>query len=114
VSVVKVTSLDAFRGRTRLRRYRAKLERIIAGNRRDLDALHATGELFSFEGARTGQNLLLAHQLLLRVAAMLDQLADEGPVPAPRSAKGIEALYRELDNLLERSVALAGRGRVSR
>ena len=45
---------------------------------------------------------------------MLDELADDGPVPPPRSAKGIEALYRELDLLLERSVALTKRGQVSR
>lgn len=104
-----VLSLAEAREGRRLLRYRAQMDNVLNSNRTALDRLYATGALFSKEGARAGRDLLLAHQHLLKVVSLLEHLADEGVLPAPRKVMEVEAVYRELDSLLERTSALTHR-----
>src|SRR4051812_42462950 len=100
-AVATVVSLADAREQRRLLTYREKMDRVMESNRCALDRLYATGALFSPEGARAGRDLLLAYQHLLKVVSLLSHLADEGVVPAPRTASEVDAVYLELDTLLE-------------
>ena len=78
-------------------------------NQRTVGRLYATGALFSRQGTRVGRDLLLAHQHLLKISALLDRLANDGDVPAPRNPAELEKLYLELDALLDRTQAITHR-----
>lgn len=105
----EVVSLADVRERRRLYVYRDKTERVLEANQRAISRLHDSAALFTKEGARAGRDLLLAHQHLLRVVTVLTRLADEGEVPAPRTSTEIQAAFRELDFLLEKTNVLTTR-----
>ncbi len=103
----EVFSLAEARLARRLTTYRDRLDRVIRSNRRAIGKLYATGSLFTKMGARAGRDLLTAHEHLLRVVTLLDRMGDEGDVPAPRSAKEVDAIFTELDTLLDRTGELS-------
>lgn len=103
----QVFSLAEARLARRLSTYRDRLDRVIRSNKRAIGKLYATGSLFTKNGARAGRDLLTAHEHLLRVVTLLDRMGDEGDVPAPRNAKDIDAIFDELDTLLERTGELS-------
>jgi len=101
--VPRVVSLrDARLGR-QLARYSERLARVLDANRRAVGQLYLSGVLFTRPGTRAGRDLLLAHEHLLRVTRLLERLADEGDVPAPRRHDEVDAVLAELDTLLERT-----------
>jgi hypothetical protein len=104
-----VVNLALAREERRRQGYQGTLSRILASNRCALERLFASGALFSTEGARVGRDLLRAHEHLLEVAALLEHLADEGVLPAPRGAERTEAVYARLDTLLVRTSTLTRR-----
>ncbi|MFZ5471955.1 MAG: hypothetical protein ACOZIN_21200 [Myxococcota bacterium] len=104
-----VVLLAAVRARRRVDAYRQRIGAIIETNRRAIGRLYQTGALFSRDGAKIGRDLLLAHQHMLKVSTLLARLANVGDVPAPRSAKQVDAMFDELDGLLERTNALTER-----
>lgn len=101
-----VVDLGQVRAKRRLLAYQNKICRALDSNRRSIGRLYATGLLFSYEGSRAGRDLLLAHQHLLKVVALLDRLRAS---PATRSPTAANAAYRELDLLLERTGELTSR-----
>jgi hypothetical protein len=104
-----VIDLAEARGRHRLSAYRRKISQVLESNRRAIARLFSTGALFSRQGSRAGRDLLLAHQHLLKVVTLLNQLSDQGAIPAPRTSGEVNAVYRELDLLLERTSELTSR-----
>jgi hypothetical protein len=104
--VAEVVSLSDIRLSRRVAAYRARLDRVLKANKRAVTRLFGTGLLFTRPGTRAGRDLLLAHEHLLRVLGLIDRLADEGDVPAPRKAAEIDAIFIELDTLLERTSVL--------
>lgn len=105
----KVVDLSGVRARLRLTSYQGKVSRALDGNEEALRALYASGILFTRPGTQVGRDFLLARQYLMRVASLLRRLADEGEVPAPRTPAQIDALYTEVNSLLERSATLVER-----
>lgn len=103
VTGAKVVSLHDARLSRRVQTYRARLDRVLKGNKRAVTRLFSTGLLFTKHGARAGRDLLLAHEHLLRVVALVNRLSHEGDVPAPRRAAELDAIFSELDTLLERT-----------
>lgn len=101
-----VVSLSDARNSRRLELYQARLERVIGANKRAIGKLYTSGILFTKHGTRAGRDLLLAHEHLLRVVALLDRLAHQGDVPAPRRADEVDGIFQELDTLLERTAEL--------
>ncbi len=93
----------------RLELYRARVTDRVRSCRAAIETLYQGGTLFTPQGTRTGRALLRAHQTLMRASSLVDQLAGEGAVPAPRLPERIEEVYAELDTLMDRSDALAGR-----
>ncbi|MCA2978246.1 MAG: hypothetical protein INH37_08185 [Myxococcaceae bacterium] len=87
----------------RLAVYRQRLDVVLRNNRRAIGALYTSGSLFTRAGTRAGRDLLTAHEHLLRVVSLLDQLGHEGDVPAPTTEKQVEAVFTELDTLLART-----------
>jgi len=104
-----VVHLSVVRARSRLATYQEAIGAVLAANRRTLGRLHASGTLFSPEGARAGRDLLLAHQHLLRVVALLQRLSARTHLRGPTALARLEGACREVDRLLERSSALAER-----
>ena len=104
-----VVSLADARAERRLLVYRRKIDGVLDSNRKAIGRLYTSGALFSRQGSRAGRDLLLAHQHLLKVVSLLNRLTDTGEVPAPRKPEEIEAIYRELDGLLERTGELTNR-----
>lgn len=98
-----VVSLSDARLARRLATYRDRLDRVLRANKRAVGQLYVSGALFTRAGTRAGRDLLLAHEHLLRVMRLLDRLADAGDVPAPRRAAEVDAIFSELDTLLERT-----------
>jgi hypothetical protein len=98
-----VVSLDEARLSRRMGRYRERLEQVLQANRRAVGSLYASGALFSRGGARAGRDLLLAHEHLLKVLALLDHLDHAGDVPAPRKAEAVAKVFVELETLLQRT-----------
>ncbi|MBX7097811.1 MAG: hypothetical protein K1X89_08870 [Myxococcaceae bacterium] len=109
VAVTTVVSLNEARLERRLKHYRERLQRVMTTNRRAVGRLYTTGLLFSKEGTRAGRDLLLAHQHLLRVVTLLDRLSDQGDVPSPQKTDAVDAIFQELDQLLERTGELTHR-----
>jgi hypothetical protein len=99
----ELVSLSDLRLSRRLSNYRTRLDRVLGTNKRAVGKLYVTGALFTKLGARAGRDLLLAHEHLLRVVALLDRLANEGDVPAPRKSDEVDAIFNELDTLLDRT-----------
>jgi hypothetical protein len=101
-----VVHLSEVMASRKLSTYQDKISDVIDSNRRAIGQLYSTGALFSRTGCRAGRDLLLAHQHLLKVMTLLERLADRGDVPAPKNA---DAVYRELDSLLDRTSELTVR-----
>lgn len=101
--------LSVVRARGRLARYQQAIGAVLAANRATFGRLHASGALFSPAGLRAGRDLLLAHQHLLRVVALLQRLSARTHQRGHTGLVGLEGVCRELDRLLERSSALAER-----
>ncbi len=104
-----VVSLTEARLARRLKSYRERLGKVLAANKRAVGRLYVSGLLFTKEGTRAGRDLLLAHQHLLRVVTLLDRLSHEGDIPAPRKQAEVDAIFVELDLLLERTGELTER-----
>lgn len=104
-----VVSLHEARLAQRLKGYRERLAKVLAGNKKAIGRLYTTGLLFSRDGSRAGRDLLLAHQHLLRVVTLLDRLSHSGDIPAPRKPSEVDAIFVELDLLLERTGELTER-----
>jgi hypothetical protein len=102
----EVVSLSEARLSRRLTTYGDRLDRALRSNRRAIGKLYVSGLLFTKQGTRAGRDLLLAHEHLLRVVALLNRLRHEGDVPAPRKASEVDAVFSELDTLLERTSEL--------
>ena len=99
-AVVDLSSVRAQRRRELAeRRVRIAMDE----NRAALARLFSSGLIFTQKGARAGRDLLLAHQHLLRVVTLLDRLSQTGDVPAPKQAIEVDAIFGELDDLLEKT-----------
>lgn len=109
----RVVDLQGARRERRLELYRARLADRLGANRQTLETLSQAGTLFSPEGTRRGRALLKARQMLQRAGTLVELLAGEGVVPAPRLPERIEEIYEELDALMARSDALFGRDEAS-
>ena len=101
--VAEVVNLQDARLARRVEAYRLRLDRVLKANKRAVTRLFATGLMFTKHGTRAGRDLLLAHEHLLRVVALVDRLGNEGDVPAPRRAEEVDAIFFELDALLDRT-----------
>jgi hypothetical protein len=115
----RVVHLTVIRAQSRLSAYQEAIGAVLVANRRSFSRLHDSGALFSKEGARAGRDLLLAHQHLLRVVALLQRLSARAHLRGRAALARLEAAHRELDHLLQRSSALADRtethlGRIAR
>ena len=102
----QVVLLSDARHARRLATYREKLERVVKANKRAIGKLYVSGALFTRLGTSAGRDLLLAHEHLLRVVALLDRLGHQGDVPAPRRSDEVDDIFRELETLLERTSTL--------
>jgi len=101
-----VIQLAKLRAQRRLLAYQKRISQALESNRRSIGRLYTTGLIFSAEGSCAGRDLLLAHQHLLKVLALLNRLRSSGPGADPTSA---EDAYRELDSLLEKTGELTHR-----
>lgn len=106
VPVAEVVYLHDARLSRRVQGYSVRLDRVLKANKRAVTRLFSTGLMFTKHGTRAGRDLLLAHEHLLRVVGLIDRLGNEGDVPAPRRAQEIDAIFFELDELLERTSEL--------
>ncbi len=106
VPIAEVVNLHDARLSRRVENYRARLDRVLKANKRAITRLFSTGLLFTKHGSRAGRDLLLAHEHLLRVVSLIERLGNEGDVPAPRRAEEIDAIFFELDQLLDRTSEL--------
>lgn len=104
-----MVELASVRAKRRLEDYRRRITHVMETNRTAVGRLYHTGALFTREGARAGRDLLLAHQHLLRVMGLLNRLTQRGDVPAPRHPDAVDAVYGELDALLQRTGELTTR-----
>jgi hypothetical protein len=102
-----VLVLADFRLNRRVAAYQTRLAGVLKANRKALGRLFSTGALFTKHGTRSGRDLLIAHEHLLRVSALLARLQNEGDVPAPTAMHHVEAVFAELDALLTQTAALA-------
>jgi hypothetical protein len=105
----RVVHLSLVRAQSRLLAYQDAIGGVLAANRRSFGRLHDSGALFSREGARAGRDLLLAHQHLLRVVALLQRLSARAHLRGRVAQARLEAAHHEVDRLLKRSSALAER-----
>jgi hypothetical protein len=106
IRVAEVVSLHDARLSRRVETYRARLDRVLKANKRAITRLFSTGMLFTRHGSRAGRDLLLAHEHLLRVVSLIDRLQNEGDVPAPRKQEEVDAIFKELEELLDRTSEL--------
>lgn len=104
-----IVNLTEARLARRLKTYRDRLGKVLAANKRVVGRLYVSGLLFTRQGTRAGRDLLLAHQHLLRVVTLLDRLSHEGDIPAPRKQSEVDAIFVELDLLLQRTGELTER-----
>ena len=104
-----VVNLSEARLGRRLKQYRERLTKVIAGNKRAVGRLFVSGLLFTKDGSRAGRDLLLAHQHLLRAMTLFDRLSHEGDIPAPRRQSEVEQIFIELDVLLQHTGELTAR-----
>ena len=104
--MAEVVNLQDARLSRRVDAYRSRLDRVLKGNKRAVTRLFSTGLMFTKHGTRAGRDLLLAHEHLLRVVSLVNRLGNEGDVPAPRRAEELDAIFVELDTLLDRTSEL--------
>lgn len=104
----EVVELSDARVSRRLARYRERLDGVVQVNRDAVTRLFQSGALFTRLGLKAGRDLLLAHEHLLKVLGLLDRMAHQGDVPAPRRADEVDAIFLELDTLLDRTHELTG------
>jgi hypothetical protein len=104
-----VIDLAEVRTLRRVAAYQRKIAHVLDSNRRAIARLFSTGALFSRQGARVGRDLLLAHQHMLRVVALLHKLSQGGQATARRPGPEAEAVFDELDQLLDRTTILTHR-----
>lgn len=97
------------RAKRRVTAYQHKIARVLESNRRAISRLFTTGAIFTRQGIRVGRDLLLAHQHMLRVVSLVHRLTNAADFPAPRRATDADAVFRELDELLERTSVLTHR-----
>lgn len=102
-----VISLEDAVAKKRLRGYLHQVDQVIDVHRRTLGGLYHSGVLFSVEGARAGRDLLKAHEHLLEAARLLRDL--EAAWSPAKLAREVEATYRTLDALLDKSSQLTER-----
>ncbi len=76
-------------------------------NRKALGRLFQSGLVFTRQGARLGRDLLLAHQLMLRVGDLLARIGQLGEDPLAQ--EDADALYEEAQDLLSRTAKLTAR-----
>lgn len=86
--------LDEVREKLRLVSYQTRVENLLASNRQALTRLHNSQAMFSFHGAKAAQELLLAHQHLLKASLWLNRTSHR---PKERG----KANFEELEGLLE-------------
>ena len=108
VQLAEVVDLTDVRLSRRLGSYRERLDEVLATNKEAVGRLYRSGALFTRVGTRAGRDLLLAHDHLLKVVGLLDRLSHHGDVPAPRRADEVDAIFSELDTLLDRTQELSG------
>jgi hypothetical protein len=108
-----VLDLQGVRRERRLELYRARVSDRMAANRVALETLYQGGTLFSPQGTQTGRALLKARQLLQRAITLVELLAGEGVVPAPRLPERNEVDYAELDTHFSRTDMHTGRDAAS-
>ncbi len=101
-----VVNLSEARLSRRIEGYSDRLDRALKANRRVFTRLFAAGKLFTRQGTRLGRDLLTAHEHLLRVVAILNLMNHQGDVPAPRKKVDADAMFAELEVLLERNATL--------
>jgi hypothetical protein len=101
-----VIELRKVRDQQRLLSYERKISHALECNRRSIGRLYTTGLIFSAEGSRAGRDLLLAHQHLLKVVALLARLRSK---PDSNNPNAIIDAYRQLDQLLEKTGELTHR-----
>jgi hypothetical protein len=104
-----VVSLNEARLNRRLGGYRDRLNHVMGANRDAFARLYHSGSFFSQNGLSVARDLLLAHQNLLRVQRLIDRLGQTGDVPAPRQQEEVDAIFKELDRLLDKTGELAER-----
>jgi hypothetical protein len=108
VQLAEVVDLSDARLSRRLAGYRERLDRVLSTNKDAIGRLYTSGTLFTRLGIRAGRDLLLAHEHLLKVLGLIDRLAHQGDVPAPRRPDEVDAIFIELDTLLDRTQELTG------
>ena len=101
-----VVDLAQARDARRLRDIQARCRAVDDVNRKSLGRLFQSGLVFTRAGARLGRDLLLAHQLLLRVSDLLARIAE---LPEGADAADAAALYDEAQALLARTTELTAR-----
>ncbi len=101
-----MVDLAQARDARRLREIQARCRAVDEVNRKSLGRLFQSGLLFTRQGARLGRDLLLAHQLLLRVSDLLAKIAELPEDAADGEAAG---LYDEAQALLARTTELTAR-----
>jgi hypothetical protein len=102
-----IVDLARARDARRLREFESRCRGVDEVNRKSLARLFQSGIIYTRQGARLGRDLLLAHQLLLRVSDLLARIgeaADDGGAAAE-----VEALYGEAHDLLARTSKLTSR-----
>lgn len=105
-ATAQVVNLSEVRLDRRLLLYRLKIDHVLRSNRRAIGRLYTTGALFTKVGTRAGRDLLTAHEHLLRVVGLIERLSHQGDVPPPRKPAEVDAVFLELDTLLQRTAEL--------
>jgi hypothetical protein len=106
LKVAEVVSLHDARLSRRVEHYKGRLDHVLKANKKAITRLFTTGMLFTRHGSRAGRDLLLAHEHLLRVVSLVERLENEGDVPAPRKQEEVDAIFKELEELLDRTSEL--------
>ncbi len=101
-----VVDLAKARDARRLRDLEERCRAVDDVNRRSLARLFQGGLIYTRQGARLGRDLLLAHQLLLRVGDLLARIGELSP---PAADPDVDALYDEAQELLVRTTKLTAR-----
>jgi hypothetical protein len=106
-----VVELSVARDERRLKDCEERLRAVVETNRTALGRLFQTGLIFTRAGARLGRDLLLAHQHLFQVMALLVRLGEGSPRrrAGRRSDPEVEAIFAQVQALLARTSELSAR-----